>query len=211
MSGTQQHQDGASARWRTASRRSRSPAPPARVRHFGKLVRRRLAGRAAVLAGVPVLIVGLAAGIAVASGAGKVKIYASSRISAPSAITVGPDGALWFTNETGGPAGAGSIGRITTLGKVTSYTSASISAPSGIAAGPDGALWFTNPGFGGTAGSIGRITTAGKVTSYTSTSIDVPEGIAAGPDGALWFTNHMGGPGGAGSIGRITTAGTVTS
>ena len=102
MSGTQQHQDGGSIRLRAASGCLRIPAPPARARHFGKIVLRRRAGRAAVLAGLPILILGLAAGTAAASGAGKVKSYTGKGISAPSGIAAGPDGALWFTNQAGG-------------------------------------------------------------------------------------------------------------
>jgi hypothetical protein len=107
-----------------------------------------------------------------------------------SAISAGPDGALWFTN------GGDSIGRITTAGVITNHSDPTISDPDGITTGPDGALWFTNSG----NNSIGRITTAGAVSNYTSPSISSPDGITTGPDGALWFTNY-----GNASIGRITT------
>src|SRR5271170_1273471 len=70
--------------------------------------------------------------------------------SGPSGITVGPDGALWFTEGTGSK-----IGRVTTLGAITEYPITGNDFPVGITAGPDGALWFTN--FGG----IGQITTTG--------------------------------------------------
>jgi streptogramin lyase len=36
--------------------------------------------------------------------------------SSPTSITVGPDGALWFTEQTGNK-----IGRITTAGVITEY------------------------------------------------------------------------------------------
>ena len=107
--------------------------------------------------------------------------YTGTGIDEPLAITAGPDGALWFTNQANN-----SIGRITTGGVVTNYTATSIAGPIAIAAGPDGALWFTNVG----NNSIGRITTGGVVTNYTGTGISGPEGITAGPDGALWFTNN---------------------
>jgi len=62
------------------------------------------------------------------------------------AITVGPDGALWFIE-------ANKIGRFTTSGVLTEYP-----VPSGdglgITTGPDGALWFTE---GGSSGKVGRI------------------------------------------------------
>ena len=84
---------------------------------------------------------------------GVVTSFASPLISGPNAITAGPDGALWFTNNSS----ANSIGRITTSGVVTSYTDRNILYPFAITPGPDGALWFTDIG----DSTIGRITTAG--------------------------------------------------
>jgi virginiamycin B lyase len=137
------------------------------------------------------------AGLVPPVSSGRIRIYADPRIVKPSAIAVGSDGALWFTNT-----GSNSIGRISTDGQLTIFTDPGIKVPQEIVAGPDGALWFTN--FAGN--SIGRISTYGQVTSFTDPSIMSPYGITAGPDGALWFTNF-----GGTSIGRITTAGTVTS
>jgi virginiamycin B lyase len=57
----------------------------------------------------------------------------------PRYITIGSDGALWFTE-----AFANQIGRITTGGVVTEYPiPTQFSAPRGIASGPDGNIWFT--------------------------------------------------------------------
>ena len=118
--------------------------------------------------------------------------------SAPSGITAGPDGALWFTEFTGNK-----IGRITTAGVVTEFPIPTAnSGPMAITAGPDGALWFTEL----TASKIGRITTAGVITEFPVPSVnDSIQGIAAGSDGALWF-----GHGAGAKIGRITTDGVVT-
>jgi virginiamycin B lyase len=121
-------------------------------------------------------------------------------------ITVGPDGALWFTEGV-----FAKIGRITTTGSITEYPTPGLTYR--IAAGPDGALWFTestNPSFVNSgAGEIGRITTSGTVTQYSlPTGNSISGGwIAAGPDGALWFldgnsTNQ--------EIGRATTSGSFT-
>jgi streptogramin lyase len=145
----------------------------------------------------------------------------ASTLATATAITAGPDGALWFTGLRG------DIGRITTTGVVTEFAVPDILPPAGsapgtaatlatltaIAVGPDGALWFT-----GVPGEVGRMTTAGVVTEFSVPSIPPPAGsapgtaatpatlvgIAAGPDNALWFT------GVPGEIGRITTAGVVT-
>jgi virginiamycin B lyase len=117
--------------------------------------------------------------------------------SSPGGITVGPDGAVWFTEFN-------TIGRVTSAGIITEYPlplSLAILGLSGIVAGSDGALWFTSSN-----NKIGRITTAGSVTSFAiSTPTAQPKDIAAGPDGALWFTES-----GSGKIGRITTSGAVT-
>src|SRR5262249_46106453 len=66
-------------------------------------------------------------------------------------ITKGPDGNLWFTENTNNQ-----IGRITTSGIVTRFPLSPSSGPYGITAGPDGNLWFI-----GDANEIGRITTSG--------------------------------------------------
>ena len=69
--------------------------------------------------------------------------------SDPTGIATGPDGALWFTENT-----ANKIGRITTDGIINEYpVPTASSGPWGIVAGSDGALWFTESG----AGKIGRV------------------------------------------------------
>ncbi len=102
-----------------------------------------------VVAGLTAVALPAAAALVAAAGApvGMVSNYTDASISFPTKIAAGPDGALWFTNQSNN-----SIGRITTSGVVSNYTDASISSYGGIAAGPDGALWFTNQ-----SNSIGRI------------------------------------------------------
>ena len=59
--------------------------------------------------------------------------------SGPFGIVTGPDGNLWFTEQT-----ADKIARITTTGVITEFTvPTAASEPTGIVAGPDGNLWFT--------------------------------------------------------------------
>jgi virginiamycin B lyase len=105
-------------------------------------------------------------------------------------ITIGPDGALWFTQLSGGQ-----VGHITTAGTITQYGAGSGSA---IVAGPDGALWFTR--YSSDTGNIGRITTSGSFTGYPVPGAYFLDGITVGPDGALWFTDQD-----VNTIGRITT------
>jgi virginiamycin B lyase len=118
------------------------------------------------------------------------------------AITVGPDGNLWFTLDD---ADGSRIGRITTAGAITLFT---LPAPStndylflqGITTGPDGNLWFTYKDWTSGVAAIGRMTTSGVITlTATPTTSSLPTDITAGADGNLWFTE------GNGDIGRITT------
>jgi streptogramin lyase len=119
--------------------------------------------------------------------------------SQPRGIVSGPDGALWFTEQSGNQ-----IGRITTAGVITEFTIPSNASPVSITVGPDGALWFTE----GNRNNIGRITTAGSITEYVNPAGGVASsyGIAAGSNGALWFTDSS-----RRKIGRITTAGVFTN
>jgi virginiamycin B lyase len=119
--------------------------------------------------------------------------------SQPAGITVGPDNALWFTEENGHK-----IGRITTDGTITEFpTPTANSGPTEIALGEDDALWFTE--FAANPPKIGRLTTAGDFTEYDLPLGSGPDGITSGPDGALWFTLN-----GTSKIGRITTGGVLT-
>ncbi len=118
--------------------------------------------------------------------------------SNPQQITSGPDGNLWFTEES-----SNKIAKITTAGGVTEFPLPTAgSQPFGITSGPDGNLWFTEE----SANQIGRISTSGSVTEFAvPTASSEPFGITGGPDGNLWFTEESGN-----QIGRITTAGNVT-
>jgi uncharacterized protein (TIGR03437 family) len=119
---------------------------------------------------------------------------------APSGLTTGSDGNVWFTDYQNGR-----IGKITGKGDVTVFPIPTSPAwATGITSGPDGNLWFVET----LANKIGRITTTGVITEFsTPTSGATPFSIAAGPDGNLWFTEHAGF---ANRIGRITTAGAIT-
>jgi streptogramin lyase len=117
----------------------------------------------------------------------------------PSGIVAGPDGNLWFTEQT-----KNAVAKVTTSGVVTEYPIPnSVNAtPFGIALGPDGNLWFTE----NSANKIGRITIEGIITGYPiPTAASDPLDIAAGPDGNLWFTE-----GKANNVARVTTAGVIT-
>jgi streptogramin lyase len=116
--------------------------------------------------------------------------------SSPTGITLGPDGNLWFTEQS-----ANKIGRLTPDGIFTEFTVPTLaSAPTGITVGPDGNLWFTEKD----GNKIGRVTTTGVFTAefIIPTPASNPIGITVGPDDNLWFTEQ-----GANKIGRITPTG----
>jgi virginiamycin B lyase len=115
--------------------------------------------------------------------------------ASPSYIALGPDGAMWFTENT-----AHKIGRVSPTGQVTEYALPNPNSfPQDITAGPDGAMWFTED----IGNRIGRISMTGEITEFDlPKASSLPKSITTGPDGAMWFTefnNYR--------IGRLTTSG----
>ncbi len=115
--------------------------------------------------------------------------------SQPEGIAAGPDGRLWFADES-----TSKIGKITTSGVVTEYALLEGSRPHAITAGPDGNLWFTQEKIE----KIGKITPNGAITEYPLPAESGAAEIALGPDKNLWFTSTRS------KIGKMTTAGVVT-
>ena len=114
-------------------------------------------------------------------------------IAGPDGITLGPDGALWFTN-----AANNTIGRITTVGhghalrRSDHQPARSTSRPAPTAR--CGSRTTARHGQRRDSNSIGRITTVGVVTKFTDDRhpdlpCRTPTASPAGPDGALWFAN----------------------
>ena len=149
--------------------------------------------------------------------------------AAPTAIAMGPDGNLWFSES-----GASQVGRITTAGVMTEfplpdttrnfdiapgpgglwvplfgappppqidadYPIPFAGLPYEIASGSDGALWFASNN------QLGRSTTAGTITAFPLGYGGFAQSVVSGPDGNLWFTDPNQ------KIGRMTTAGVVTT
>jgi len=119
--------------------------------------------------------------------------------SVPSAVTIGPDGALWYA-AAGEPVGR--LGRITPEGLGELVLPRGISAANGIVTAADGALWFTTQQRFGRQ-RIGRLTPGDPMTFFQVPRAEFLGHIVAGPDGALWFTDA------APTIGRIATTGAV--
>jgi streptogramin lyase len=104
----------------------------------------------------------------------------------PGALTVGPDGNIWFTEDQP------NIGMITPAGVAKEFptgVSPYLYHLGGIATGNDGNLWFQV-----VDGRMGRMTTAGQITFFnTGVPANVtPYRMTLGPDGAFWFTELNG-------------------
>jgi streptogramin lyase len=106
--------------------------------------------------------------------------------STPANIAAGPDGNLWFTEES-----ANQIGTINPSTHAVSEFAVSTvgGAPLGITAGPDGNLWFTEE-----SAKIGTINPSTHlITEFPfPTAGSSPDAITTGPDGNLWFTEFFG-------------------
>jgi streptogramin lyase len=110
---------------------------------------------------------------------------------APSFLTIGPDGNLWFGDSEGTEIGMidPSTYEVTTFALPPNFIS---NGP--IAAGPDGDIWFVDQdthdeselGF-----EIGWLDPkTGAISEFPLPSANAyPQGITAGPDGNIWFTD----------------------
>jgi len=120
-----------------------------------------------------------------------------------SALTLGPDGNMWFGGSRYGNGGAVDVvGRVTPGGDVVEFTlppgNESELGISSIVAGSDGNLYFTEPN----ANAIGRASTGGKIESFPLPNAgSMPRAIAVAPDGTLWITEE-----GTDRVGRIDFA-----
>jgi virginiamycin B lyase len=118
--------------------------------------------------------------------------------SGPAAITVGPEGNLWFLEIDGNK-----LGRITVAGEINEFAVRGqlCCGNATITTNPaDGSLWFTEPG----GRSIARASTSGLVTEFPVPNSMSVSGITSGPDGNLWFTACCD------VVGRITPFGVFT-
>lgn len=117
--------------------------------------------------------------------------------SAPTSITVEPDGNLWFLDVTSAGNGlTAEIARLNpTTGAITEYSIGPTQSQGGgfffpsIVPGPDGKIWFSWPlTSGDVIGSIDP--TSGAVSTFpTATGHSVVQ-MTFGPDGNLWYTEN---------------------
>jgi streptogramin lyase len=105
-------------------------------------------------------------------------------------ITIGPDGALWFTQSQGKK-----VARITTAGQLTEFAlNSGLLGLDTIATGSDGNLWVTDF----FRERVWRVTPSGSASPVPSCR--APDRITSGPDSSLWMVCFQ-------SIGKLTTAG----
>jgi virginiamycin B lyase len=126
--------------------------------------------------------------------------------AAPAGVAAGPNGLLYFTEESTSTIGSlfeGSVSPTLTPITLPASDGGVTASPQAIVEGPDGNMWFAD--FNTSA--IGRFSTANSsVVEYqTPTPNSDPVFITVGTDGALWFTEQN-----ANKIGRITTGGSIT-
>jgi len=118
--------------------------------------------------------------------------------SAPIGIAAGPDGNLYYTEQT---ATTNAIGVMDTSGNVLAEFPIPTpnSKPQFIVAGPDGNMWFAEI----RGGNLASISTdgLGTITEYTLPSGNAPVFLAVGPDGNIWFSE------GGNKIGFLDLAG----
>jgi uncharacterized repeat protein (TIGR03803 family) len=143
--------------------------------------------------------------------------FGDMKLSRDPVLIEASDGSIYGTTMEGGPAGGGTVFRITTGGKLTILHSFQYPAPNGPEGfTPDGPLTETPDGqfvgttyAGGTGGkrTIFRMTATGVVTTLHHFSGD-DGGLPFGPlvpdgDGGYFGTARMG-PSGTGSVFKLT-------
>lgn len=112
-----------------------------------------------------------------------------------SAITSGPDGNLWFLENTE----YGAVAKITTSGVVTEYKAQMQNYQNGIVSGPDGAIWYAQ----GFPNAVGRVTTKGVVSTVPLSSLNaLGNSLTVGPDNRIWVAEGV-----AGALGRMSAIG----
>jgi streptogramin lyase len=118
-------------------------------------------------------------------------------------IVTGPDGNVWFTEQT-------QVASITPSGMITQFNAPGGCgvAMNGITVGPDRNIWYAAAG--GSCTALVRIhPSTGMEKTYVvpPDKMCAPFGIVTGPDGDLWFSCN----GSPATIGKMTLGGTVTT
>ncbi len=109
-----------------------------------------------------------------------------------SALTLGPEGSLWFAGTRHANQGSGDVvGRVTSSGDVIEFPlpphpEAQLGISS-IVAGPDGNLYFTEPN----GDRTGQVSPTGQIIEAPlPVPGSRPRAITSAPDGSLWITDE---------------------
>ncbi|MEO8190638.1 MAG: hypothetical protein ABI682_09870 [Acidobacteriota bacterium] len=119
--------------------------------------------------------------------------YPLDPLSAPTQITAGPDGRIWYSDPRGSNIGALSatqpaqVFQVSLPGPMDSPLA--FPSPFGICSGPDGNIWFTASKQFGLFPKVGRMKVDGTYSLFDfPENLFAPGRIISGPDGNLWFS-----------------------
>jgi uncharacterized repeat protein (TIGR03803 family) len=127
--------------------------------------------------------------------------------SRPNALTMGVDGILYGTTQSGGSHGHGTMFKVTTNGGFSTVVSFDTNRAHTLTLGNDGNFYGVGSGVV-KAENNGTIT---KLASFDSTNGSSPSSLTLGNDGNFYGTASSGGSGGAGTVFRVTTNGVLTT
>lgn len=109
-------------------------------------------------------------------------------------VVLGPDGNLWFTENTDGQGGSALVS-VTPAGQTTTHVLPTGAHGSALTVGPDGNLWvvenFDITVGEGNHGQVAVVDLAGEqVADYTEPGLSELEWIAVGSDGNIWYSDN---------------------
>ena len=141
-------------------------------------VRRRVWLTAAIVAGIAIVVV---LAWQPWSNSGFVEYRMLQRTDIPAAMTIAPDGAVWFAIEMSDAFGVFRHGRIERMAKGKQNLETL-----GLDVDADGGVWFTDP----PRRTVSRMAADGSIRSFPLATPVVKLGrLAVGPEQAVWFAD----------------------
>jgi uncharacterized repeat protein (TIGR03803 family) len=132
------------------------------------------------------------------------------------ALVQGPDGNFYGTTAQGGPAGNGTVFRVTPGGVLTILGSDQAHPAAGLVVGNDGLLYgMTSAGGPILDGTVFKVTTNGVLTNIAvlngTNGANPQSGLVLAGDGNFYGAARGGGAHGSGTVFRVTPDGVVTT